>query len=129
MRSTRTAAWSWLTVFWAPQWYTHANTALCRTHWPRTEIRPRPTRSFDGRVYAVASSDDSVVSAFARQLRLTFTILHNQAGDIQTIYQTTGVPESFVIDRDGTIIKKVIGAAEWDGPVNETLVRRLLDAR
>jgi alkanesulfonate monooxygenase SsuD/methylene tetrahydromethanopterin reductase-like flavin-dependent oxidoreductase (luciferase family) len=30
---------------------------------PRTEIRPRPTRSFDDRVYAVASSDDSVVSA------------------------------------------------------------------
>jgi alkanesulfonate monooxygenase SsuD/methylene tetrahydromethanopterin reductase-like flavin-dependent oxidoreductase (luciferase family) len=30
---------------------------------PRIEIRPRPTRSFDGRVYAVASSDDSVVSA------------------------------------------------------------------
>jgi len=30
---------------------------------PRTEIRPRPTRSFDRRVYAVASSDDSVVSA------------------------------------------------------------------
>jgi alkanesulfonate monooxygenase SsuD/methylene tetrahydromethanopterin reductase-like flavin-dependent oxidoreductase (luciferase family) len=30
---------------------------------PRTEIRPRPARSFDGRVYAVASSEDSVVSA------------------------------------------------------------------
>jgi alkanesulfonate monooxygenase SsuD/methylene tetrahydromethanopterin reductase-like flavin-dependent oxidoreductase (luciferase family) len=30
---------------------------------PRTDIRPRPTRSFEGRVYAVASSDDSVVSA------------------------------------------------------------------
>src|SRR6266403_1627956 len=30
---------------------------------PRTEIRPRPKRSFDDRVYAVASSDDSVVSA------------------------------------------------------------------
>ncbi|HXU89381.1 MAG TPA: LLM class flavin-dependent oxidoreductase [Methylomirabilota bacterium] len=30
---------------------------------PRIEIRPRPTRSFDGRVYAVASSDDSVVAA------------------------------------------------------------------
>src|SRR5688572_6719999 len=30
---------------------------------PRTEIRPRPTRTFNGRVYAVASSDDSVVSA------------------------------------------------------------------
>ena len=30
---------------------------------PRTEIRPRPERSFDGRVYAVASSDDSIESA------------------------------------------------------------------
>jgi hypothetical protein len=27
------------------------------------------------------------------------------------------------------IVKKVIGAAEWDGPVNEALIRRLLDAR
>lgn len=29
---------------------------------PRTEIRPRPQHSFDGRIYAVASSEDSVVS-------------------------------------------------------------------
>jgi len=30
---------------------------------PRIEIRPRPRYSFDGRIYAVASSDDSVLSA------------------------------------------------------------------
>jgi alkanesulfonate monooxygenase SsuD/methylene tetrahydromethanopterin reductase-like flavin-dependent oxidoreductase (luciferase family) len=30
---------------------------------PRTEIRPRPKYSFDGRIYAVASSEDSVDSA------------------------------------------------------------------
>jgi alkanesulfonate monooxygenase SsuD/methylene tetrahydromethanopterin reductase-like flavin-dependent oxidoreductase (luciferase family) len=30
---------------------------------PRTEIRPRPQHSFDGRIYAVASSEDSVRSA------------------------------------------------------------------
>ena len=30
---------------------------------PRTEIRPRPERSFDDRFYAVASSDDSVEAA------------------------------------------------------------------
>jgi alkanesulfonate monooxygenase SsuD/methylene tetrahydromethanopterin reductase-like flavin-dependent oxidoreductase (luciferase family) len=30
---------------------------------PRTEIRPRPVYSFDGRIYAVASSEDSVDSA------------------------------------------------------------------
>lgn len=30
---------------------------------PRIELRPRPQHSFDGRIYAVASSEDSVVSA------------------------------------------------------------------
>ena len=30
---------------------------------PRTEIRPRPQYSFDGRIYAVASSEESVASA------------------------------------------------------------------
>src|ERR1700742_4157493 len=30
---------------------------------PRIELRPRPQHSFDGRIYAVASSEDSVLSA------------------------------------------------------------------
>jgi alkanesulfonate monooxygenase SsuD/methylene tetrahydromethanopterin reductase-like flavin-dependent oxidoreductase (luciferase family) len=37
---------------------------------PRTELRPRPGRSFDGRLYAVASSDDSVVSAARLDARM-----------------------------------------------------------
>jgi alkanesulfonate monooxygenase SsuD/methylene tetrahydromethanopterin reductase-like flavin-dependent oxidoreductase (luciferase family) len=37
---------------------------------PRAEIRPRPKRSFDDRVYAVASSDDSVVSAARLNARM-----------------------------------------------------------
>jgi alkanesulfonate monooxygenase SsuD/methylene tetrahydromethanopterin reductase-like flavin-dependent oxidoreductase (luciferase family) len=37
---------------------------------PRTEIRPRPQHSFDNRLYAVASSEDSVVSAAKLGARL-----------------------------------------------------------
>lgn len=64
--------------------------------------------------------------AFAEELGLTFPILHNPAGDIQRVYQTMGVPESFVIDRQGVIVKKIAGATEWDAPVNQELIRRLL---
>jgi len=67
-----------------------------------------------------------VVKQFARDYGLTFRILHDQSGRIQRIYQTTGVPESFVINRQGKIVKKVIGAADWDATVNKDLVRRLL---
>lgn len=65
--------------------------------------------------------------AFADSLGLTFPILHNRQGDIQDRYQTTGVPESFVVGRDGTIYKKVAGATEWDTDDKKELIRRLLD--
>lgn len=68
------------------------------------------------------------VGAFVRRMGLTFDIWHDPAGDIQRIYRTTGIPESFLIDRNGTIIKKVIGATEWDSEANVELILRLLEA-
>lgn len=67
------------------------------------------------------------VAAFVEEYGLTFDILLNPSGSIQRIYQTTGVPESFVIGRDGMIYQKVTGAAEWDSPRNVALMRRLLE--
>ena len=101
----------------------------CRVEMPSLERLHRRLAGTDFRVVSVSIDEDgdSVVAAFARQLGLTFDILHDQSGAIKRAYQATGVPESWVINRDGVIIKKVIGASEWDGPVNETLIRRLLD--
>ena len=101
----------------------------CRVEMPSLERLHRRLAGTDFRVVSVSIDEegDSVVAAFARQLGLTFDILHDQTGAIKRDYQATGVPESWVINRDGVIIKKVIGASEWDGPVNETLIRRLLD--
>jgi len=105
--------------------------APCRVEMPALERLAKKFAGTDFRVVAVSvdQDDSTVVDAFVRELGLSFEVLHNQAGDIRQRYQTTGVPESFVIDRDGVIVKKVIGPAEWDGPVNEYLVRRLVDER
>jgi peroxiredoxin len=66
---------------------------------------------------------------FTEDLGLTFPILHDPEGSIQQLYQTTGVPESFVIGKDGVIYRKVAGPTEWDAEVNQGLVRRLLSAQ
>jgi thiol-disulfide isomerase/thioredoxin len=66
------------------------------------------------------------VLAFARDLNLSFDILHDRSGRIQQIYQTTGVPESFLLDRKGVIVKRIIGAYDWSSPVNRALIERLL---
>lgn len=103
----------------------------CRFEMPALERLSHHFPGTDFHVVAVSvdTEDSSVVSAFAKQLGLTFDILHDQPGKIQAQYQTTGVPESFVINAQGRIVKKVIGAVEWDSPVNEVLIRRLLDDR
>ena len=66
------------------------------------------------------------VAGFARELGLTFDIWQDPGGAIRRDYRTTGVPESFLVDRGGRIVKKVIGATEWDDPATVELIRRLL---
>lgn len=74
----------------------------------------------------VAGRPGGDLEAFTDELELTFPILHDPEGGIQRLYQTTGVPESFIVGKDGVIYKKVAGPTEWDASVNEDLVRRLL---
>ena len=80
------------------------------------------------RVVAVSVDQDDVddVQEWLDERGLTFTVLHDRSGRIEQVYQTTGVPESFVIDRRGIIVKKIIGATEWDHPAQQALFRRLL---
>jgi hypothetical protein len=37
------------------------------------------------------------------------------------------VPESFLINKDGIIVKRLIGEQAWNAPVNRQLIERLLD--
>jgi peroxiredoxin len=67
------------------------------------------------------------VRAFGQELKLSFDLLHDRSTRIQQIYQTTGVPESFLLDRRGVIVKRTIGATDWNSPANRALVERLLN--
>ena len=66
------------------------------------------------------------VARFAQEHGLTFQILQDASGRIRQTYRTTGVPESFLIGKDGVIYKKIAGATEWDSPENLELIQRLL---
>lgn len=75
----------------------------------------------------LAGRPEKVVGDFVREFGLTFPVWLDPAGEVQRTYRTTGVPESFVIDRDGVIVKKVIGGTEWDSEANVELFTRLLE--
>jgi cytochrome c biogenesis protein CcmG/thiol:disulfide interchange protein DsbE len=103
--------------------------APCRVEMPSLESLQRDFGPQGLHILAVSidsAGTDSTIQAFVRQYGLTFDILHDASGKIQDTYQTTGVPETFVIARDGVIRKKVIGADDWASEGNQSLIAQLL---
>jgi peroxiredoxin len=54
--------------------------------------------------------------AFAAELGLTFPILYDEAKTAWPKYGLTGLPETFIIDKNGRVREKIIGPARWDSP-------------
>ncbi len=101
----------------------------CRVEMPSMERVYQALGPQGFRIAAVSIDEDTpdVVLDFAKELNLTFDILQDRSTLIQQTYQTTGVPESFLVDRNGVIMKREIGAHDWASPVNRALIQRLLD--
>jgi cytochrome c biogenesis protein CcmG/thiol:disulfide interchange protein DsbE len=70
----------------------------------------------------------SDIGIFADSMGLTFPVLWDQDRLLEETYQTTGVPETFLIGRDGVIYKQVSGGTLWDSEDHMALIRRLLDS-
>ena len=101
----------------------------CRLEMPsmqRAYARLKP-RGFKIAAVSVDEGDAEEVRKFARDLGLTFDLMQDRSTLIQQKFQMTGVPESFLLDKNGMIMKREIGAREWDSPVNLALINRLLD--
>lgn len=69
----------------------------------------------------------ALAEAFVAEYGLTFEILLDPEYRIESIFQLAGLPMTFVIDRRGTIRRKVLGAREWDGPGAVSEIRALLE--
>lgn len=75
---------------------------------------------------SVDTQESALVARWAEDRGLTFDVLHDRYGAIMADYQATGWPESFIIDRDGVIVRKIWGPAEWDDQAEVDVFRRLL---
>jgi peroxiredoxin len=68
------------------------------------------------------------VAPFMEKNELTFPALLDPDAAIAKSYGTTGVPESFIIDRGGILIKKIIGPIDWGSADAIGVIRDLIDS-
>ena len=100
----------------------------CVKEMPSMERLSRRLAGTDFRVVAVSidAGDRDLVSKFVREYGITFDVLHDPDATVKRTYQAMAVPESFLIDRNGKIVKRQIGEAEWDNQQIESVIRALL---
>lgn len=101
----------------------------CRVEMPSMQLLEERLGPKGLRIVAVSvdvAGMERAIDEFAEGLKLSFEILHDAPGQIQQQYQTTGVPETFIIGRDGKLRRRVIGQDNWASPANIAFLERLL---
>jgi thiol-disulfide isomerase/thioredoxin len=68
----------------------------------------------------------SHVRAFVQELRLHMAVALDRDGSASQRFRVHGLPVSLLIDRDGHILWKAIGAREWDTPEIRAYLDRLV---
>lgn len=66
------------------------------------------------------------IAGFARDLGLTFPILHDASGAVEAAFNVIGLPVTVVITRDGRIHDRVVGERAWDEPRHASEIEKLL---
>lgn len=101
----------------------------CRTEMPDMQAvyQQLAPRGFKIAAVSIDEGSSGPVSAFAEELGLKFDILHDPSTRIQQAFQTTGVPESFLLDKNGVITRRIIGREDWNSQINRDRIERLLD--
>ena len=79
-------------------------------------------------VVTVSTDEDQAeLRKFVSEHGLTLPVLLDPGGRLAAgDYRTTGYPETFLLDRQGRILKHVVGPAEWDSPETMAELRKLM---
>ncbi|SHI53034.1 Peroxiredoxin [Malonomonas rubra DSM 5091] len=101
----------------------------CREEMPSMEMLHRKFKDQGLVMLAVNVEKDgkSLVDAFLKRTPYSFPILLDVDAEVQNMYKVFRFPETYIIDRNGNIVEKVIGAIDWTSPKAVQLINFLLN--
>jgi peroxiredoxin len=89
----------------------------CRAEMPSMQTLYERLKGRDFVMLAIAEDTNAAdVAGFVKDLGLTFPVLLDTDNTLPARFGVTGFPETFIIDREGQVIKHVIGPEEWTDP-------------
>jgi peroxiredoxin len=82
--------------------------------------------SFTILAVSIDSAGAATVAPFLKKHGLTFPVLLDAQSSVRTSYRTTGVPETFIVNKKGILVEKVIGPRDWAAPEVLRYIRQLV---
>ena len=85
-----------------------------------------PKDSF--KMLAILNKDKMTLADFVtNQKGITIPILDDSKNGVGSKYYLTGLPETFIVDKQGIIRKKVIGGVQWDTPGSVQMIMKYIN--
>jgi peroxiredoxin len=82
-------------------------------------------------ILAVSEDSDGskAVAPYVKQSGYKFEILLDPRNDVGEAYNVSGIPETFVIDRDGRIVAHHLGPYDWSNPDIRDALQELINSK
>lgn len=103
----------------------------CREEMPSMEKLHEQLKDRGFVLLAVSQDEGGIdlVKRFVEEMKITFRVLVDPDGDVGRKFGVWGYPESFLVDRDGRVVERVIGPRDWAAPAQIASIEALLAAR
>jgi peroxiredoxin len=103
----------------------------CKAEMPSMEHLYRNYKHKGLEMLAVSNDMEgaSVVRPFVEKFKLTYPILLDPDFRVDDKYLIQSVPTTVLVDRNGVITHRMVGARNWNSPESRDLIEKLLRAR
>lgn len=102
----------------------------CVDELPTLEGLNSSLKGRDFELLAVSVDDSAgIVREFLQKRGLAIPVLMDIERSVSDRYRTFKFPETFLVDRDGVVRHRIIGAQDWSKPQAIGLISDLLDAK
>jgi thiol-disulfide isomerase/thioredoxin len=99
----------------------------CRSEMPSMEALYRRFNDKGLEMLAVNCGENSPeVTAFMRSNKLSFPTALDRKGEVSGLYGIQAIPTTYLIDRDGKIILRMVGSLNWNTPKIQAAFESLL---
>ncbi len=103
----------------------------CKVEMPSMNNLYKDLKGTNFELVAISSDvqGEKVVRPFVVQGRYTFPVLIDTSFKVNGDYGITGIPTTFIVDKDGVITHKILGPRDWDSPEARDLIRRIMSSK